>query len=68
MLVCPIPVNNGINKKMPINDIIKPPILPAANGNQKPSFSAPIIKGKKPNIVETMVRNIGLILAFHALI
>ena len=50
-----------------MTDIIKPPIVPAAKGNQKASFDSPTMKGIKPRMVETTVRKIGIILAFHAL-
>lgn len=39
---------------MPTNDISSPPIVPAANGNQKASLSIPIINGTKPRMVETI--------------
>ena len=61
-------VNIGKKTNTPITDIINPPIVPAASGNQKPSFSAPTMKGIKPKIVETTVRKIGIILAFQALV
>ena len=48
--------------------MINPPIVPDANGNQKASFSVPTMKGMKPRIVETTVRKIGTILAFHAFV
>ena len=48
-------------------DITKPPIVPAAKGNQKASLSAPNIKGIKPKIVDTTVKNIGMIFEFQAL-
>ena len=60
-------INDGKKTKTPKKDIIKPPIVPAARGNQKPSFS-PIIKGINPIIVDTVVKNIGVILALIALI
>ena len=47
-------------------DITKPPIVPAAKGNQKASLSAPNIKGIKPKIVDTTVKNIGMIFEFQA--
>ena len=53
--------------KIPIIDIIKPPIVPAANANQKASFPIPTMNGMNPKMVETIVRKIGIILAFHAL-
>ena len=52
--------------KIPSTDMIKPPIVPAANGNQKASFPVPTMNGMKPRIVETTVRKIGIILTFHA--
>ena len=48
-------------------DMTKPPMVPAANGNQKASFPVPIMNGMKPRMVETTVRKMGRILAFHAL-
>ena len=53
--------------KIPTTDIIKPPIVPAANGNQKASLPVPTMNGMKPKMVETTVRKIGMTLAFHAL-
>ena len=38
-------VSTGKKINTPITDITNPPIVPAAKGNQKPSFSAPTIKG-----------------------
>lgn len=34
--------------KIPIIDIIKLPIVPAANGNQKASFPVPTMNGMNP--------------------
>ena len=51
---------------MPITDMTNPPMVPAANENQKLSFS-PIINGRNPNTVEVTVRNIGITFTFHAL-
>ena len=51
-----------------MTDITNPPIVPAANGNQNASLSVPTMKGIKPKMVETTVRKIGIILAFHALV
>ena len=51
---------------IPKIDITNPPIVPAANGNQNASLLVPTMKGTKPRIVETTVRNTGTILAFHA--
>lgn len=48
--------------------IINPPIVPAAKENQKASLSKPIIKGINPRIVDTTIRKIGVIFAFHAFI
>ena len=45
---------------------LKDGIESAAKGNQKPSFSAPTMKGIKPKIVETTVRKIGITFVFHA--
>ena len=52
---------------MPMTDIASPPMVPAARGNQKASLSVPTMKGMKPKMVDTTVRNIGTTLAFHAL-
>lgn len=60
--------NTGKKKKIPMTDIINPPIVPAANGNQKASLSVPTIKGIKPRIVETTVRKMGITFAFQALV
>jgi len=46
--------------------MVSPPIVPAAKGNQKPSFCDPIMNGINPNMVEIIVRKIGVIFAFHA--
>jgi len=48
-------------------DIASPPIVPAASGNQKPSLSAPNIKGMNPKIVEITVKKIGIIFELYAL-
>ena len=61
-------VSTGKKINTPITDITSPPIVPAAKGNQKPSFSAPIMKGINPKIVDTTVRKIGIIFEFHALV
>ena len=47
---------------MPIKDISSPPVVPAANGNQKFSFSNPIMNGRNPNNVDNIVSKIGMIL------
>lgn len=60
--------NIGRKKNIPTTDITNPPIVPAANGNQKASLSVPIINGTNPRIVETTVRKMGTIFAFHALV
>lgn len=59
-------VSTGKKTNTPTTDIINPPIVPAANGNQNPSFSAPTIKGINPKTVEATVRKIGIIFVFHA--
>ena len=59
-------VSTGKKINTPITDITNPPIVPAAKGNQKPSFSAPIMKGINPRIVETTVRKMGITFVFHA--
>ena len=60
------PINRGRKRNRAIKETINPPIVPAARGNQKASLNSPIIKGIKPNIVEKIVKKIGLTLAFHA--
>ena len=47
-------------------DMIRPPIVPAASGNQKASLSVPSMNGINPSMVDITVRKIGVILAFHA--
>lgn len=54
--------------KIPMTEATSPPIVPAARGNQNASFPSPTMKGMKPNMVETTVRNIGMIFVFHALV
>ena len=51
---------------MPRIDMIRPPIVPAASGNQKASLSVPSMNGINPSMVDITVRKIGVILAFHA--
>ena len=43
-----------------------PPMVPAASGNQNASLSGPNMNGMKPQMVETTVRKMGVILAFQA--
>src|SRR5674476_1299616 len=50
----------GRNKNIPSNENNKPPIVPAASGNQKASFDAPIINGIKPSTVEMTVNRIAV--------
>ena len=57
----------GRKRKTPSNDIINPPIVPAAKGNQNAVLSVPIIKGMKPRMVDKTVSRMGIILALHAL-
>lgn len=57
----------GRNNRMAKIDIINPPMVPTARGNQKPSRVAPIMKGIKPSTVDSMVRNTAVILARKAL-
>ena len=57
----------GRKKKMPTSDMSRPPMVPAAKGNQKAS-TVPIRKGMKPKMVETTLRKMGMILVFHALV
>jgi hypothetical protein len=45
----------------------RPPMVPAAKGNQNASFCIPTMKGINPRTDDTMVRKIGPILAFQAL-
>ena len=52
--------------KIPRIDMVSPPIVPAASGNQNASLSGPSMNGMNPSIVEITVRKIGVILAFHA--
>lgn len=52
---------------MPTTDIVSPPMVPAASGNQNASLSAPSMNGMNPNMVDMTVSDIGVILAFHAL-
>ena len=51
-------VNIGKNMKIPIMDIIKPPIVSAANGNQKASFPVPTMNGM--NLLHQLSSNIGI--------
>ena len=60
-------MKSGVNKNIAKNETIKPPIVPAARGNQNSSLYSPIRNGIKPNIVEITVRKMGRTLAFHAL-
>ena len=53
---------------MAITDIINPPIVPAAKGNQKLSLNSPTMKGINPRIVDKTVREIGMTFAFHAFV
>ena len=53
--------------KIPTMDIVKPPLVPAAKGNQNASLPVPTMNGMNPKMVETTVRKIGIIFAFHAL-
>ena len=48
---------------MPRIDMIRPPIVPAASGNQKASLSVPSMNGINPSMVDITVRKIGVILA-----
>ena len=52
--------------KIPRIDMVNPPMVPAASGNQNASLSGPNINGINPSMVEITVRKIGVILAFHA--
>lgn len=54
----------GRQKKMAITERSRPPMVPAANGNQNDSRSVPTIKGRKPSMVEMTVRKMGTTLAF----
>ena len=44
--------------KIPIMDLIKPPIVSAANGNQKASFPVPTMNGM--NLLHQLSGNIGI--------
>ena len=57
----------GRRNRMANSDISRPPIVPAANGNQKPSRVSPIRKGMKPSTVDSAVSNTAVILALNAL-
>lgn len=59
--------SRGRKRKTPSNDIINPPIVPAAKGNQNAVLSVPTIKGMKPRMVDKTVSRMGIILALHAL-
>ena len=59
--------HRGRKRKTPSNDIINPPIVPAAKGNQNAVLSVPTIKGMKPRMVDKTVSRMGIILALHAL-
>ena len=52
--------------KIPRIDMVNPPMVPAASGNQKASLSGPNMNGINPSMVEITVREIGVIFAFHA--
>ena len=56
----------GRRRRIANIDIINPPIVPAANGNQKPSRLSPIRKGIKPRTVDRTVRSTAVILALKA--
>ena len=60
-------INKGKNINIPMKDIISPPIVPAASGNQNDSFWVPTMNGMKLRMLDTIVRNIGMILVVHAL-
>jgi hypothetical protein len=57
----------GRKRKTPSNDIINPPIVPAAKGYQNALLSVPTIKGMKPRMVDKTVSRMGIIFALHAL-
>ena len=59
--------SRGRKRKTPSNDIINPPIVPAAKGNQNAVLPVPTIKGMKPRMVDKTVSRMGIILALHAL-
>lgn len=59
--------SRGRKRKTPSNDIINPPIVPAAKGNQNAVLFVPTIKGMKPRMVDKTVSRMGIILALHAL-
>ena len=56
----------GTNTIRAISDIARPPMVPIARENQKPSFpSMDIMKGMNPSTVLSTVRSIGNILALN---
>ena len=59
--------SRGRKRKTPSNDIINPPIVPAAKGNQIAVLSVPTIKGMKPRMVDKTESRMGIIFALHAL-
>ncbi len=51
----------GRRKRMPVRERMRPPIVPAAKGNQKLSWVSPMRKGIKPNTVERTVSKTAVI-------
>ena len=49
----------GRKQKMAMTDMSRPPIVPAAKGNQNASRTVPTMKGIKPRMVLTTVRKMG---------
>jgi hypothetical protein len=53
--------------RMARSDMISPPIVPDANGNQKLSCVSPITNGIKPSTVDSTVNIIEVIFTLKAL-
>ncbi len=65
-LVSFLNIKIGRKKKIPMTDIINPPMVPAAKGNQNASLFIATMNGINPRMVDIIVRAIGIIFAFHA--
>ena len=61
-------VQTGSQMNRPMREAVRPPMVPAAKGNQNPSFTWPTMKGMKPRMVLMTVRKMGIILMFQALV
>jgi hypothetical protein len=57
----------GSRMRIARSDIINPPIVPDARGNQKLSWVSPTTNGMKPSTVESTVSIIDVIFALNAL-